>query len=85
VQGNAFDSAITSEAGDVWQSAVNPSNSSAPVDVAAGQTVTINVTITPNAGAGIVVQGFLDIDTFNPTTNSGDQEARLPYEYTIGE
>ena len=58
--------------------------------VSPGQTVTINVTITPNAAAGTVVTGDLYVDTFiggipESGQSSGDEMAALPYEYTVGD
>ncbi len=88
-QTKAFDSAVTSSAGDLWLSATNPANSFSPVTVNPGQTVTINVTITPNASSGTVVSGDLYVDNFisgvPPYAQlSGDELAALPYEYTVG-
>jgi hypothetical protein len=89
VQAKAFDSAVTSPTGDVWLQAVTPTSSATPVAINPGQTVTINVTITPNAASGTVVSGDLYVDTFDGGippygAASGDQMAALPYEYTVG-
>ena len=88
-QTKAFDSAVTSPAGDLWLAATNPAASFSPVTVNPGQTVTINVTITPNASSGTVVSGDLYVDDYVSSVSpynqlSGDELAALPYEYTVG-
>jgi hypothetical protein len=85
----AFDTAVTSSTGDIWQQAVNPSAAASPVVVNAGQTVTINVTITPSAASGTVVSGHLYVDDFASGVppygqQTGDELSALPYEYTVG-
>jgi hypothetical protein len=89
IQAKAFDSAVTSPTGDIWLQATNAASVATPVQINPGQTVTINVTITPNAAASTVVSGNLYVDTFDggippDGTSSGDQMAALPYEYTVG-
>ena len=91
VQTKAFDSAVTSPTGDLWQASVNPSATFSPVLINPGQTATVNVTITPSGAAGTVVMGNLYVDDFDssvpPTAydqTSGDELAALPYTYTIG-
>ena len=84
----AFDSAVTSSAGDLWLAATNPAASFSPVTVNPGQTVTINVTITPNASSGTVVSGDLYVDD---TVSSGpavrhmslSDGARPPLPYRV--
>jgi hypothetical protein len=88
-QTEAFDPSVTSATGDVWLQAVNPSAAFTPVVINPGQTVTINVTITPSAAAGTVVSGNLYVDDFTSAVpyldnSSGDELAALPYEYTVG-
>jgi hypothetical protein len=85
-----FDPAVTSATGDLWEESVNPSAASsfAPVEVDPGQTVTIDVTITPSATAGSVVSGTLYLDDYNwitqPYLNTDANElAAFPYEYTV--
>jgi hypothetical protein len=85
----AFDSAVTSPVGDLWLVATNPAATFSPVTVNPGQTVTINVTITPNASAATVVSGDLYVDDYVSSVSpynqlSGDELAALPYEYTVG-
>jgi hypothetical protein len=86
----AFDPAITSPTGDVWQLSVDPSATPTPVLINAGQTVTVNVTLTPSANSGTVVSGDLYIDDLSGPLapygqTSGDELAAIPYEYTVGE
>jgi hypothetical protein len=51
--------------------------------LAAGQSGTINVTITPPKQIGATVDGYLYIDTFNPNVATGDEVVRIPYRYTV--
>jgi subtilisin family serine protease len=91
-----FDSAVSSTTGDLWMESVDPSAAIDPVVVAPGQTVSIPVTITPDASVGSTVQGTLYVDdvtlvngeaTWNElATNiiqAGDLAA-VPYEYKVG-
>jgi hypothetical protein len=85
----AFDPAVTSPPGDLWLLATNPSTPFAPVTINPGQTVTVNVTITPSAAPGTVVAGHLYVDDFASGVapydqQSGDELTALPYEYTVG-
>jgi hypothetical protein len=81
---NAFDSAVTSDTGDVWQQAVDPEAAPyTPLTLRPGQSGTINVAFTPNAPSGTVVSGWVAIDTFNFDTFSGDELILLPYTYTV--
>jgi hypothetical protein len=88
-QTKAFDTAVTSAPGDLWLLATNPSASFSPVTINPGQTVTVNVTITPSAAPGTVVSGDLYVDDFASGVPpydqlSGDELAAIPYEYTVG-
>jgi hypothetical protein len=88
-QTKAFDPAVTSAPGDLWLLATNPSGSFSPVTINPGQTVTINVTITPSAASGTVVSGDLYVDDYASGVApydqlSGDELAAIPYEYTVG-
>jgi len=92
VQTKAFDPAVTSATGDLWAQSLSPSSSATPVTVNPGQTVTINVTITPSANSGSVVSGNLYVDAADlrlaPPAygqSSGSELSALPYEYTVGE
>ena len=81
----AFDPNVSSPTGDLWLEALNPAAPLAPVTVNPGQTVTINVTITPAGASGTLVQGTLYIDDFvnAPFQYAGNELAGIPYEYTI--
>jgi len=80
----AFDPALTSSSGNVWiQLCVNNSAPYTPSTLNPGQSGTITVTITPGAAKGTVVHGFVDIETFNPFTASGDEVVAVPYTYKV--
>jgi Subtilase family len=92
-QTKAFDSAVTSPNGDLWQFSVNPGALStfSPLVLDPGATGTINVTITPAGPAGTVVSGNLYVDEADSDVPppaygqlSGNELVALPYEYTIG-
>jgi hypothetical protein len=90
VQTQEFDTSVTSPTGDIEQAAVNPAATVSPVLINPGQTVTINVTITPNANSGTVVAGQLYIDDLTNDVPpygqfSADELSALPYEYTVGD
>jgi subtilase family protein len=86
-----FDPAVTSVTGDFWEESIDPSAASsfAPVEVDPGQTVTIDVTITPSpSSVGSVISGTLYLDDYNwitqPYFNTDANElAAFPYEYTV--
>jgi hypothetical protein len=85
----AFDTAVTSPSGDEWLASLNPATTFSPTVVQPGQTVTINVTITPNAPSGTVVSGNLYVDDYVSGVPpygqvTGDELAAIPYEYTVG-
>ncbi len=91
----AFDPAVSSPTGDLWRTASDPSAGFAPCVVGPGQTVTIPVTITPDAAPGSVVSGTLYVDTYDPVNAltvtgvaglipGGSELAALPYSYTVG-
>jgi hypothetical protein len=85
----AFDPAVTSPPGDVWEASVNPSANFGLFVVQPGQSATINVTITPSASAGTVVSGNLYVDVLDGNVPpygqlGGDELAALPYSYTVG-
>ncbi len=69
---NPFDSAVASDTGHLWAFSVDPSATFTPLALAPGQSGTITVTITPSASANHV-NGFIDVDTFNLASNSGDE------------
>jgi hypothetical protein len=85
----AFDTAVTSPVGDLWELAVNSTGSFTPITIKPGQSATVNVTITPNAAAGTVVSGHLYVDDtasgVAPYAQfTGDELSAIPYEYTVG-
>ena len=85
----AFDPAVTSPLGDLWQSALDPTTSYGAVIVNPGHTGTIPVTITPSAPKGSIVSGTLFVDdeslvNFGSLVPDGNQLAALPYTYRVG-
>ncbi|MGO9991174.1 MAG: S8 family peptidase [Steroidobacteraceae bacterium] len=90
VQTKPFDSAVTSTTGDLWLAATNPSAPFSPVMIDPGQTVVVDVTITPSGTPGTMVTGTLYIDDLTGSVPpygqlSGDELAAIPYAYTITE
>jgi len=63
---------------------VNATAPYTPLVLAPGASGTITVVITPSASSGTVVTGSLQLDTFTPFTNSGDQVISIPYKYRVG-
>ncbi|HEV2372704.1 MAG TPA: S8 family serine peptidase [Streptosporangiaceae bacterium] len=83
-----FDPAVTSDTGDIWPAAINPSTTFSPIVINPGQSDTFNVTITPSGTSGTAVSGTLYIDDFVNNVPpfgqiAGDELAALPYSYTI--
>lgn len=92
----AFDPAVTSPTGDLWEQSIDPSTVINPYVVDPGQTVSIPVTITPKGKAGSTVTGtvYLDdttlaagavtwaIESLVPTPNATDVAA-FSYKYKI--
>jgi hypothetical protein len=84
VNTKVFDSAVTSDAGDLWSDVTLGTNTFNPLILGPGETGTINVTITPSAAlVGKTVSGTIYIDTFNGTVQTGDETVALPYSYTV--
>ncbi|HEY1741215.1 MAG TPA: S8 family serine peptidase, partial [Acidimicrobiia bacterium] len=83
VNANTFDSNVTSTTGDVWLTSTGAASGFSPLDLQPGQSGDITVTFTPTGSSGTTVSGFLDVDTFNPSTDSGDQLKRFQYMYRI--
>ena len=81
---NPFDPAVTSTTGDVWVRSVKASAPYSPLTINPGRKGTITLTIKPNAPKGTVIHGFIDVDTFDPATASGDELAQIPYTYEVG-
>jgi hypothetical protein len=93
VRAAAFDTTVTSTTGDFERLASSAALGSAgygqAVELSPGQSVTVNVTITPSGTAGTVHSGTLYLDTlqsFIPpyAQISADEVAALPYSYTVG-
>jgi hypothetical protein len=79
-----FDNAVSADSGDAWEDLVLGSNTFNPLQLAPGQSGTINVTFTPQAAqVGTTVSGFLYIDTFNFGLLTGDEVVRFPYSYKV--
>ncbi len=80
---NPFDTNVTSSTGDAWEQSVDPSAPYTPLSIGPGQTGQITLTFTPSGHRGQVVRGFIDVDTFNLASLSGDKVTTIPYEYKI--
>jgi len=81
----AFDPSVSSNYGDLWADvSLGTTTFTTGLVLAPGATGTVEVTITPNpAQVGTTVRGFLYIDTFNSTVETGDEVYRIPYSYTV--
>jgi hypothetical protein len=87
---------VTSPTGDLWEQSIDPSTVINPYVVDPGQTVSIPVTITPDAAVGSTVSGtiYLDdttlaagdvtwaIEALAPAPEASDVAA-FSYEYTV--
>jgi subtilisin family serine protease len=89
----AFDSTVTSEAGDPYGNSVDPNNDGFgnPVRIGPGETQTISVTITPTTRGS--ASGILNLVTVPnlptgggglPFTSTGEVVATVPYKYKAG-
>ena len=83
-----FDPAVTSDTGDYWMLGALGSGAVTPLMLNAGQSGTINVTITPSASTGTVVSGAIYVGAIangGPPfgDESADELAAIPYEYTV--
>lgn len=83
----AFDPAVTSPIGDMWQLSVGGPFIIAPA-VAPGDSETIPVTVTPSGPSGTVVRGTLYVDDeqsylLGGLAPNGNEVAAIPYEYVI--
>jgi hypothetical protein len=84
----AFDPAVTSDTGDLWQLALGGPFTITPVVVQPGQSATIPVTIAPAGPTGSSVSGvvYLDDDSlalFGSLAPNANTVAAIPYSYTI--
>jgi hypothetical protein len=80
-----FDSTISSDYGDWWSDVTyGTSTYTTGLVLTPGNTGTIHLTITPSATQiGTTVRGWVYVDTFNSTVQTGDEVVALPYSYTI--
>ncbi len=88
VQAKQFDTAVTSDTGDIMLAAINPAATVSPIIINPGQTAVINVTITPSGASGTKVSGTLYVDDLMDNIPpygqfAGNELAGLPYSYTI--
>jgi hypothetical protein len=86
----AFDPAVTSSTGDLWSAFNGVTSGFTPVYVAAGDSATITVDITPNGSAGSFHCGTLFVDDVTLAgldgiydLPDGDELAAIPYGYRI--
>jgi hypothetical protein len=84
----AFDPAVTSDTGDLWLAALDPTASFSPLILNPGDSAVINVTIKPSGTSGTVVSGYLYVDDLLASVppygqTTGDELAAIPYTYTI--
>jgi Subtilase family len=86
----AFDPTVDPSTGDLWLVNNGLSSSFDPVYLNPGQSATIPLTITPSAGPGSHVSGFINLDdVFQANFDvgisfaSGDELASLPFSYTV--
>jgi hypothetical protein len=79
-----FDTAMTSDSGDLWADFQNFTATFNPLVLAPGQSGVIQLHIQPDpANIGKVVTGDLFIDTFNLVQWNGDELVRIPYRYRV--
>ena len=85
----AFDPAVSSYTGDLWQVALGAPLMLTPVLVQPGQSATIPVTIAPSGKKGSVVSGVLYLDDdslfslYGGLAPNADTVAAIPYRYQI--
>lgn len=84
----AFDPAVTSFTGDLWQASLGGPISVSPVIVQPGKSATIPVTVAPTGKAGTTVSGvfYLDDDSlilFGGKVPNANTVAAIPYSYVI--
>jgi hypothetical protein len=81
---NPFDTNVTASSGDVWRQSVDATAPYTPLSLAPGQTGTITLTFSSPGHEGKLVRGFVDVDTFNLASLSGDKVTTIPYSYKLG-
>ena len=86
----AFDPAVTSATGDLWQLALGGPFSVSPIVVQPGHSATIPVIIAPTGTPGTTVCGtlYLDDDSlfslYGVLAPDANTVAAIPYSYTTG-
>ena len=86
----AFDPAVTSATGDLWQTAIGAPITVSPVVVQPGHSATIPVIIGPSGARGTAVSGVLYLDDdslfslYGGVAPNGNTVAAIPYSYRIG-
>jgi hypothetical protein len=85
----AFDPAVSSATGDMWETTVNPAVPVGFLIVPPGQSGTIPVTIAPSGPSGSIVSGTLYVDDaslviFGSLIPNGNEVAAFPYSYKVG-
>jgi hypothetical protein len=86
----AFDPAISSYTGDLWQAALGSDATASPVIVQPGKTASIVVTFTPSGKTGTTEKGtlYLDDDSlyslYGGLAPDASTVAAFPYSYKIG-
>jgi hypothetical protein len=82
----AFDHAVQSSTGDIWQQTVDDGQAPSdytPLTLKPGQSGRITVTFTPQGKRGARVQGVLYVDDFSLRTLTGNEQLAIPYSYKI--
>ena len=81
-----FDTTMSSDTGDAWAAFTLGSGTVEPLVLGPGESGTITLKIKPPLSEiGKSVTGFVYIDTFNSTVQTGDEVVRIPYAYTVVE
>jgi hypothetical protein len=86
----AFDPAVSSDTGDLWQAAIGAPITVSPVIVQPGKSAVIPVTIAPSGPKGTKVSGVLYLDddslfsVYGVLAPNADTVAAIPYSYVIG-
>jgi hypothetical protein len=85
----AFDPAVTSDTGDLWQAAIGGPLPVSPIIVQPGHSATIPVIIAPTGAKGTTVSGVLYLDDdslfslFGGLAPNANTVAAIPYSYKI--
>ena len=85
----AFDPAVSSFEGDLWQASLGAPITVSPIVVQPGHSATIPVTIAPSGAVGTSVSGFLYLDDdslfslYGGLAPNANTVAAIPYSYVI--